>query len=152
MRTPPVDKTAKWPENHRFVGPPSAEIDDNWAGLLEGRYFSVSEEEAVEAWGDRRHEYVDEERGGYTAGLDVFHTLHCLVSSTLLSLPNMEPPPLPPSLIPPGEIKRSDGPGPWREKGFFFFLFFFFYFLPQADFRTPSPPPTTEPTPHGSLP
>lgn len=85
MRMPPVDKTAKWPENHRFVGEPSAEIDDNWMGLLEDRYFSISEEEAAEAWGDRRHDYVDEEHGGYTAGLDVFHTLHCLVSLFSLS-------------------------------------------------------------------
>lgn len=83
MQMPPVDKHAKWPENKKFVGKPSAEIDENWMSLLDDRYFSISEEEAIEAWGDRRYEYVDEEHGGYTAGLDVFHTLHCLVGSPL---------------------------------------------------------------------
>lgn len=80
MHTPAVDKHAKWPENHKFVGEPTAEIDNNWMSLVEDRYFSISEEEAKEAWGERRHEYVDEDHGGYSAGLDVFHTLHCLVS------------------------------------------------------------------------
>lgn len=71
---------ARWPENLRFTGDLSDDIDENWNQIVEDRYFSVSEAEAIEAWGDRRHEYVDEEYGGYTAGLDVFHTLHCLVS------------------------------------------------------------------------
>lgn len=79
MIMPQVDKHAHWPENHQFTGEPSNEIDDNWLDLIEDRYFSISEEEAIQAWGDRRHEYVDEDHGGYTAGLDVFHTLHCLV-------------------------------------------------------------------------
>ncbi|KAF3762725.1 hypothetical protein M406DRAFT_333095 [Cryphonectria parasitica EP155] len=78
MHTPDVDKHAHWPENKLFVGEPSHEIDDNWLDLIGDRYFSISEEEAIEAWGERRHEYVDEDHGGYTAGLDVFHTLHCL--------------------------------------------------------------------------
>lgn len=104
MHMPPVDKHARWPENHKFTGAPSAEIDGNWMDLTEDRYFSISEEEAIEAWGDRRHEYVDEVRGGYTAGLDVFHTLHCLVSLFLpfFSSTNLLPkillvfPPFPP--------------------------------------------------------
>lgn len=78
MVMPEVDQLARWPENHQFAGAPSAEIDENWLGLLENRYFSVSEEEAIAAWGERRYEYVDQDHGGYTAGLDVFHTLHCL--------------------------------------------------------------------------
>jgi hypothetical protein len=79
MHTPPVDKTANWPENLDFTSQ-TKEADDNWLELLEDRYFSISEEEAVGAWGEDRHAYVDQDRGGYTAGLDVFHTLHCLVS------------------------------------------------------------------------
>lgn len=75
-----TDPDARWPENLRFTGDLSDEIDENWNEIVEDRYFSVSEAEAIEAWGDHRHEYVDEEYGGYTAGLDVFHTLHCLVS------------------------------------------------------------------------
>lgn len=74
-----IDPTARWPENLRFTGTLSDEIDENWNDIVEDRYFSVSEDEAIAAWGDRRHEYVDEELGGYTAGLDLFHTLHCLV-------------------------------------------------------------------------
>lgn len=77
-----VDPTAKWPENLSFTGDLSDEIDENWNQIVEDRYFSVSEDEAIAAWGDRRHEYVDEVYGGYTAGLDVFHTLHCLVSKS----------------------------------------------------------------------
>lgn len=76
-----TDPEARWPENLRFTGDLTDEVDENWNEIVEDRYFSVSEAEAIEAWGDRRHEYVDEELGGYTAGLDVFHTLHCLVSS-----------------------------------------------------------------------
>lgn len=82
MYTLPVDANAEWPENMKFTGEPSDEIDDNWNQLLADRYFSVSDVEAEVAWGDRRREYVDEVYGGYTAGLDVFHTLHCLVSKT----------------------------------------------------------------------
>ncbi|KAK8109313.1 hypothetical protein PG984_015114 [Apiospora sp. TS-2023a] len=74
----PVDTKAPWPENMVLFGTPSEQIDNNWDRLISDRYFSVSEEEATRAWGDRRHEYVDEEEGGYTAGLDVFHTLHCV--------------------------------------------------------------------------
>ncbi|KAK7937206.1 Cyclochlorotine biosynthesis protein O [Apiospora aurea] len=74
----PVDKEAPWPENMVLFGDPSDEIDDNWDRLIEDRYFSITEEEATRAWGDKRHEYVDEGEGGYTAGLDVFHTLHCV--------------------------------------------------------------------------
>ncbi|KAK8022820.1 Cyclochlorotine biosynthesis protein O [Apiospora rasikravindrae] len=74
----PIDKKAPWPENMVLFGPPSDEIDDNWDRLIEDRYFSITEEEATRAWGEKRHEYVDEELGGYTAGLDVFHTLHCV--------------------------------------------------------------------------
>ncbi|KAK7730594.1 hypothetical protein SLS53_008984 [Cytospora paraplurivora] len=60
MYTLPVDAKAEWPENLKFTGEPSDEIDDNWNHLLEDRYFSVSDAEAEVAWGDRRREYVDE--------------------------------------------------------------------------------------------
>jgi hypothetical protein len=63
-----VDKTARWPENMILFGPPSREIDNNWAKLIGKRYFSISEDEAERAWGDKRHDYVDERQGGYTAG------------------------------------------------------------------------------------
>jgi hypothetical protein len=81
----PVDVDAQWPENMVLFGEPSDEIDLNWDKLLGGRYVSISEEEAERAWGHNRHEYVDQELGGYTAGLDMFHILHCVVCT----LPNM---------------------------------------------------------------
>jgi hypothetical protein len=64
----PVDGTRPWPEDMVLFGPPSQEIDNNWERLIGNRYFSVSEEEAKMAWGDKRHEYVDQRRGGYSAG------------------------------------------------------------------------------------
>lgn len=46
--------------------------------------MSVSEKEAERAWGEKRFEYVDQELGGYTAGLDMFHILHCVVCILVL--------------------------------------------------------------------
>lgn len=97
MSHKPLDKSIPWPENVTYFGEPSPEIDENWRRLIEWRYFSISEDEAKRAWGASYHEYVDQLRGGYTAGwvsicrtknirltnsnsLDVFHTLHCVVS------------------------------------------------------------------------
>ncbi|KAK3692432.1 hypothetical protein B0T22DRAFT_531912 [Podospora appendiculata] len=71
---PPVDPAARWPENMDLFGAPSQEVDANWERLIGRRYFSVSEEEAVRAWGEERFRFVDRVEGG----LDVFHTLHCL--------------------------------------------------------------------------
>lgn len=44
------------------------------------RYFRLTEEEARAAWGDEYPQFWDAEEngGGFTVGLDVFHTLHCL--------------------------------------------------------------------------
>ncbi|KAG0648415.1 hypothetical protein D0Z07_5517 [Hyphodiscus hymeniophilus] len=74
----PVNPTSPWPENMQLFGTPTPEIDHNWERLLGGRYVSISEEEATRAWGEKRHEYVDQEVGGYTAGMDMFHILHCV--------------------------------------------------------------------------
>jgi len=74
----PADPEAPWPENADYFGTPTEEIDAAWEKLIGRRYVAISEEEAIRAWGDKRHIYVDETRGGYTAGLDVFHTLHCI--------------------------------------------------------------------------
>ncbi|KAF3768640.1 hypothetical protein M406DRAFT_327065 [Cryphonectria parasitica EP155] len=74
----PVDPNAPWPDNMQLFGDPTPEVDENWEQYIGKRYFSISEEEAIRAWGDKRHEYVDQKRGGYSAGLDVFHSLHCI--------------------------------------------------------------------------
>lgn len=55
-----ADESAPWPENIRYVGEPSPEIDENWQRLIGKRYFSISEEEAKRAWGDRRQDFVDQ--------------------------------------------------------------------------------------------
>lgn len=72
-----ADESAPWPENIRYVGEPSPEIDENWQRLIGKRYFSISEEEAKRAWGDRRHEFVDQNMGGYTAGYELPPSLDC---------------------------------------------------------------------------
>jgi hypothetical protein len=64
----PVDESAPWPENVRYFGEPSREIDNNWEELIGRRYFSISKEEAKGVWGEKYREYVDQLRGGYTAG------------------------------------------------------------------------------------
>ncbi len=55
-------------KNMVLFGPPSREIDKNWERLIGQRYFSVSEEEAIRAWGEKRKNYIDQRAGGYTAG------------------------------------------------------------------------------------
>ncbi|KAH8678365.1 hypothetical protein BX600DRAFT_431648 [Xylariales sp. PMI_506] len=75
---PPVDYTSPWPENVNYVGEPSPEIDANWEQLIKGRYFLLTEQEAERAWGDKRHDYIHQELGGYVATFDMFHILHCL--------------------------------------------------------------------------
>ncbi|RMZ89005.1 hypothetical protein DV736_g3768, partial [Chaetothyriales sp. CBS 134916] len=53
------DKMASWPQNLQYGGEPTATVDRNLQRLIWQRYFSLSEEEAQRAWGERRHEYVD---------------------------------------------------------------------------------------------
>lgn len=64
-----------------FAGPPSPVVDEGWnriTGGIGGLYFLVTDEEAKQSWGESLDEYWDDRRGGYRAGLDVFHSLHCL--------------------------------------------------------------------------
>ncbi|KAK1969810.1 hypothetical protein LY78DRAFT_571239, partial [Colletotrichum sublineola] len=61
-----------------YVGTPSKEIDDAWTELLWGRYFSISEREAKELWGEDYMAYWDHDKSGWTGGFDMFHQLHCL--------------------------------------------------------------------------
>ncbi|KAH7346266.1 hypothetical protein BKA65DRAFT_399045 [Rhexocercosporidium sp. MPI-PUGE-AT-0058] len=65
-------------EDATYVGAPSQAIDDAWTQLLWGRYFSISESEAKELWGNDYEAYWDHDKSGYTAGFDMFHQLHCL--------------------------------------------------------------------------
>ncbi|KAF2210011.1 hypothetical protein CERZMDRAFT_13606, partial [Cercospora zeae-maydis SCOH1-5] len=67
----------------KYAGKPSDSIDEAWDELIHDRYFLISDEEANEAWGpdyilNYRTPDKSTEKGGYLAGLEVFHTLHCL--------------------------------------------------------------------------
>ncbi|KAH8820166.1 hypothetical protein F5884DRAFT_849441 [Xylogone sp. PMI_703] len=75
---PKVDPNTPWPDNETYFGPPSDEIDANWKRLLMPSGMSISEDEAKSMWGDSYMEYWNEDPPGFTAVLDVFHTLHCL--------------------------------------------------------------------------
>ncbi|KAF2663827.1 hypothetical protein BT63DRAFT_460949 [Microthyrium microscopicum] len=66
------------PDPVRYIGEPNAEVDKNWDELTWGRYFLITEDEAKSAWGDDVGEFWDEKQGGYVAGIDMFHTLHCV--------------------------------------------------------------------------
>jgi hypothetical protein len=68
MQQRPTEASATWPENVTYFGEPSRQLDENWRRLIEFRYFSISEQEAKIMFPDSYHEYVDQLRGGYTAG------------------------------------------------------------------------------------
>jgi hypothetical protein len=63
-----VDEGAEWPENLKLFGKPSLQIDKAWDDMVGPFSFSLSENEAKRAWGERYTEYHDKLLGGYTAG------------------------------------------------------------------------------------
>ena len=65
---PPISEDAEWPENVDYFAEPSEEVDDAWDRLIGERYLSVSEEESKNFLCDNFMEYVDERKGGYSAG------------------------------------------------------------------------------------
>ncbi|MCJ1357634.1 MAG: hypothetical protein MMC33_007630 [Icmadophila ericetorum] len=62
----------------QYVGEPSRAMDHAWALLHFGRFFLLTEEEAKDSWGGGYREFWSPKDGGYIAGLEVLHTLHCL--------------------------------------------------------------------------
>jgi len=56
------------PGQKQYIGEPSAEIDAAWDELTWGRYFLITEEEAIDAFGEARDEYWNDKVGGYMAG------------------------------------------------------------------------------------
>ncbi|KAF2101283.1 hypothetical protein NA57DRAFT_72725 [Rhizodiscina lignyota] len=74
----------------QYIGNGKA-VDDAWTGLVKDRYFLLTDDEAREAWGSEYTEYWDELRGGYLAGLDMFHTLHCLDHIRMAFYPELYP-------------------------------------------------------------
>lgn len=65
------------PDEPRYTGPPTPQIDEAWRGLIGGRYFSITEQEAIDTWGPT-HGLSYNSSMGYRAGVDVLHTLHCV--------------------------------------------------------------------------
>lgn len=51
-----------------YVGATTKDIDLAWEELLWGRYFSISESEARDLWGEGYREYGDHHKTGYTGG------------------------------------------------------------------------------------
>ena len=48
---------------------------------IDDRYFWISEEEAKRHWPLHYQKYYHTPELGWAIGLDVFHTLHCVVSA-----------------------------------------------------------------------
>ncbi|KAI5370337.1 Putative mycotoxin biosynthesis protein UstYa [Septoria linicola] len=66
-----------------YTGTPTKAMDRAWNKLIRHRYFLINDEEALQAWGpdyEQYYRYPDSPKheGGYVAGLDVLHTLHCV--------------------------------------------------------------------------
>jgi len=82
--SPSFDRQGRmfFPESNgpKYVGDPNQfpEMDQNWNNLTRGRYIIITEDEAESTWGSSKAEFWDEQWGGYVAGFDMFHTLHCL--------------------------------------------------------------------------
>ncbi|KAH8894719.1 hypothetical protein GQ53DRAFT_821074 [Thozetella sp. PMI_491] len=76
---PPKNPHAPWPENRTFFGEHGDAVDHTWHELAFPFAFEVSEEEATLLWGeDKYKQYLDPPTQTYRAGLDVFHSLHCI--------------------------------------------------------------------------
>ncbi|GME27682.1 aquaglyceroporin like other eukaryote [Neofusicoccum parvum] len=66
------------PGERVYVGEPNGDVDEAWRNILDGRYFSLTEDEAKSLWGEDYEVYRDQAVGGFTGGFDMFHSLHCL--------------------------------------------------------------------------
>ena len=75
-------------DSERFIGS-TPEVDAEWNQLVKDRYFLLSDEEAKEAYGHNIAPYWNGFHGGYVAGLDVLHTLHCLNRLRLMIYPQV---------------------------------------------------------------
>lgn len=70
--------------SQKYIGD-DASVDTVWDELSEDRYFLLTDAEALRAYGSDPDfpdqppaKYWNVHHGGYVAGLDVLHTLHCL--------------------------------------------------------------------------
>lgn len=74
----------------QYVGS-TPEVDAAWMSLTEDRYFLLTDEEARDAYGADPEPYWNVHHGGYVAGLDVMHTLHCLAQLRRSLYPKVHP-------------------------------------------------------------
>lgn len=56
------------PGDKAYVGDNWKEIDAAWEELLWGRYFSISEDEAKDLWGEEYQNFWDRKKSGYSGG------------------------------------------------------------------------------------
>ncbi|KAK0755807.1 hypothetical protein N5P37_011681 [Trichoderma harzianum] len=63
------------------------------------RYFRITAEEAIEAFGSASDVYWNDKVGGYMAGIDMFHALHCLNRLRQSFWPEYYPPSTHPNTI-----------------------------------------------------
>ncbi|KAK4059869.1 hypothetical protein Trihar35433_10413 [Trichoderma harzianum] len=87
------------PGKTTYTGPPSPEIDSAWEEITAGRYFRITAEEAIEAFGSASDVYWNDKVGGYMAGIDMFHALHCLNRLRQSFWPDYYPPSTHPNTI-----------------------------------------------------
>ncbi|KAF3067689.1 hypothetical protein CFAM422_008577 [Trichoderma lentiforme] len=104
------------PGKTTYTGPPSPEIDSAWEEITAGRYFRITAEEAIEAFGSASNVYWNDKVGGYMAGyvlltidhlssytdrtrIDMFHALHCLNRLRQSFWPDYYPPSTHPNTI-----------------------------------------------------
>ena len=60
-----------------YAGSPRPELEDAWDDLMRGEVFRALKEDVVLANGNPE-EVILLEHGGYLAGLNVYHELHCI--------------------------------------------------------------------------
>ncbi|KAM6476508.1 hypothetical protein HDV62DRAFT_384328 [Trichoderma sp. SZMC 28011] len=87
------------PGKTTYTGPPSPEIDNAWEEITAGRYFRITAEEAIEAFGSASDVYWNDKVGGYMAGIDMFHALHCLNRLRQSFWPDYYPPSTHPNTV-----------------------------------------------------
>ncbi|KAL6792165.1 hypothetical protein GGI42DRAFT_346536 [Trichoderma sp. SZMC 28013] len=97
------------PGKTRYTGPPSPEIDNAWEEITAGRYFRITAEEAIEAFGSASDVYWNDKVGGYMAGIDMFHALHCLNRLRQSFWPDYYPPSTHPNTVIHQDAKMCSG-------------------------------------------
>ena len=77
--------------NLKYIGT-GPDVDFEWEEISKNRYFLLTDSEAAEAYGPGDvAQYWNVHHGGYVAGLDVLHTLHCLNHLRMSLYPSVYP-------------------------------------------------------------